>query len=101
MTDTDKWMREEFEKLIDLPLQRNDLGDYEHLCTFGAWKGYQLGIQKAIEENNKQEPVAFRYKTWRGHWRYVGAPLTKGWDFPALLNHMPLFAAPVMAQGEE
>lgn len=41
-----------------------------------------------------QEPVAYRYKDARGHWRYVGAPLTKGWDFPQNLNHEPLYAAP-------
>lgn len=41
-----------------------------------------------------QEPVAYRYKDARGHWRYVGAPLTKGWDFPQSLNHEPLYAAP-------
>ena len=41
-----------------------------------------------------QEPVAYRYKDARGHWRYVGAPLTEGWDFPQSLNHETLFAAP-------
>lgn len=41
-----------------------------------------------------QEPVAYRYKDARGHWRYVGAPLTKGWGFPQNLNHEPLYAAP-------
>jgi hypothetical protein len=41
-----------------------------------------------------QEPVAYRYKDARGQWRYVGAPLTKGWDFPQGLNHEPLLAAP-------
>lgn len=43
------------------------------------------------------EPVAHRYKDARGHWRYVGAPLTKGWDFPQTLNQEPLYTAPQAA----
>ena len=37
------------------------------------------------------EPVAYRYKDVRGHWRYVGAPLSEGWALPANLSFEPLF----------
>ena len=37
------------------------------------------------------EPAAYRYKDVRGHWRYVGAPLSEGWALPANLSFEPLF----------
>ena len=45
-------------------------------------------------EPSAAEPAAYRYKDTRGNWRYVGAPLTKGWEFPENLRHEPLYAAP-------
>jgi hypothetical protein len=80
----------------------NRLGEYTEQMGFRffdagdgypSWKAWQARASVSLPAAG-QEPVAYRYKDARGHWRYVGAPLTKGWDFPQNLHHEPLYAAP-------
>lgn len=47
------------------------------------------------------QPVAWRYKSSKGHWRYVGHPLTPRWEFPLTLNQEPLYAAAQAAPSEQ
>lgn len=83
----------------------------EHLVTarglyFDPEDAARLDYETAGEpttgaEQQQQEPVAWRYKDARGHWRYVGAPLTEGWVFHGLLDEQPLYThRQPQAQGE-
>jgi hypothetical protein len=51
----------------------------------------QLDEARAAPALRAPEPVAYRYKDSRGHWRYVGAPLTSGWSVPPNLRFEPLY----------
>ena len=82
------------------PRVKTHFADDETIAYIAELESQLAAALKVIEDSWKQDPVAFRYKSTKGHWRYVGAPLTKGWDFPTELNHAPLYAAPVMPKGE-
>jgi hypothetical protein len=53
----------------------------------------------AAKPEDKPAPVAVRYRTAYGRWRYLNYPFTKGWAFPMSLGTPePLYAAPVVPQ---
>lgn len=66
---------------------RTPSGGYGVIYINSAWWGFLQGALAV----GRREPVAYRYKGSRGHWRYVGAPFTPGWDMPAWLKHEPLY----------
>ncbi len=51
-----------------------------------------------LREQTAGQPVAVRYRTGEGRWRYLNYPFTKGWDFPESLGTpVPLYEHPPLA----
>jgi hypothetical protein len=58
-----------------------------------VWKDEMLPrLKVALAAAPVAEPVAYRYKDSRGHWRYVGTPFTPGWEPPPNLVRDPLYS---------